>query len=132
MEVFPYIYPSFKIATSWSNGLGMKNVVELHVSDVSRSPRVFVMELCCEFWCGDFGSGLPRVVFAAASLLLNEILESSPVPATVEYLLYFPFRFSVNDYGQWVVLHFLSCDQVVWRRNELYYVEHWMELLHPE
>jgi len=35
MEVFPYIHPPFKIATSQSNGLGMKNVVELCASDVS-------------------------------------------------------------------------------------------------
>jgi len=49
MEVSPYIYPLFKIATSRSDGLGMKNVVELHVSDVSRSSGVFVMELRYEF-----------------------------------------------------------------------------------
>jgi len=57
MEVSPYIHPPFKIAMSWSNGLRMKNVVELHATDVSWSPRVFAMELRCEFWCGDFGSG---------------------------------------------------------------------------
>jgi len=108
----------------------VKDVVELHTSDVSQSPRVFVMELHCEFWCGDFGSGLPRVVFAAVSLPLNEILESSLVPATVEYLRYFPFHFSVDDYGQWVVFHFPSCDWVVRSWSELYYVEHWVELLH--
>ena len=54
MEVSPYIHLPFKIATSRSNGLRMKNVVELRVLDVSRSPRVFVMELRCEFWGGDF------------------------------------------------------------------------------
>jgi len=56
MKVSPYIHPPFKIATSWSKGLGVKDVVELHASDVSQSSRVFAMELCCEFWCGDFGS----------------------------------------------------------------------------
>jgi len=101
------------------------------MSDMSRSPRVFAIELCCEFWCGDFGSGLPRVVFVAVSLPLNKILEPSPVPATVEYLLYFPFRFSIDNYGRWVVFCFPSCDQVVRSQNELYYIEHWMELLHP-
>jgi len=40
MEVSPYIHPPFKIATSWSNGLRVKNVVKLHMSDVSRSTRV--------------------------------------------------------------------------------------------
>jgi len=62
IEVFPYIHPPFKIATSWSNGLEMKNIVELHALDMSRSSGVFAMELCCEFWCGDFGSRLPGIV----------------------------------------------------------------------
>jgi len=109
----------------------MKNVVELRASDVSRSPRVFAMELRCEFWSRDFGGKLPGIVFTAISLPLDEVLESSPVPTTVEYLFYFPLWFSVDDYGQQVVLCFLACDWVVRSRSELYYVEHWMELLHP-
>jgi len=100
MEVSSYIHPPFKIAMSWSNRLGMKNVVELRTSDVSWSSGVFVMELRCEFWCGNFGSRLPGIVFAAVSLPLNEVLESSPVPTTVEYFLYFPLCFFVNDYGR--------------------------------
>jgi len=131
MEVSPYIHPPFKIATSRSNGLGMKNVVELCASDVSRSSRVFAMELCCEFWCRNFGSGLPGIVFAAISLLLNEVLKSSPVPTTVKYFLYFLLCFSVDDYGQWVVLRFASCNQVIRGQSRLHYIEHWMELLHP-
>jgi len=131
MEVFPYIHPPFKVATSRSNGLGMKNIVELHTSDVSQSSRVFVMELRCEFWCGNFGSGLPGIVFSAVSLPLNEVLESSPVPTTVEYLFYFSLCFSVNDYGRWVVLCLASCNWVVRGWSKLHYVEHWMELLHP-
>ena len=130
MEVSPYIHPPFKIAMSRSNGLGMKNVVKLCASDVSRSPRVFAMELCCEFRSGDFGGGLPGIVFTVIFLPLDEVLESSPVPMTVEYLFYFPLRFSVDDYGQRVVLCFLACDRVVRSWSELYYVEHWMELLH--
>jgi len=102
----------------------MKNVVELRMSDVSRSSGVFAMELCCEFWCRNFRSGLPGIVFAAISLPLNKVLESSPMPTTVEYFLYFPLRFSINDYGRWMVLHFASCNQVVWSQSELYYVEH--------
>jgi len=82
----------------------MKNVVEIHALDVSQSPRVFVMELCCEFWSGDFGGGLPGIVFTAISLPLDEVLESSPVSTTVEYLFYFPLRFSVDDYGWQVVV----------------------------
>ena len=127
----PYIHPPFKIATSRSNGLGMKNVVKLRASDVSWSSGVFAMELRCEFWCKDFRSGLPGVVFAAVSFPLDEVLESSPVPTTVEYFLHLPLRFSVNDYGRWVVLHFASRNWVVWSRSEFHYVEHWMELLHP-
>jgi len=100
MEVSPYIHPPFKIAISWSNGLGMKNIVELRASDVSQSSGVFVMELRYEFWCRDFGSKLPGIVFMAVSLPLNKILESSLMPMTVEYFLYFPLRFSIDDYGQ--------------------------------
>jgi len=115
MEMSPYIHPPFKIATSQSDGLGMKmkNVVELHALDVSQSSRVFAMELHCEFWCRDFRSGLLGIVFVAISLPLNEVLESSLVPTTVEYFLYFPLRFSVDDYGQWVVLRRASCNRVV-------------------
>jgi len=113
MEVSPYIHPPFKIAMSWSNGLGMKNVVKLCVSDVSRSSGVFAMELRCEFWCRDFGSRLLGIVFVAVSLSLNEVLESSLVPTTVKYFLYFPLHFSVDNYGQWVVLCHASCNQVV-------------------
>jgi len=109
----------------------MKNVVELHASDVSQSPRVFAMELRCEFWGGDFGGGLPRIVFMAISLPLDEVLESSLVPTTVEYLFYFPLQFSVDDNGWWVVLCFSACNRVVQSQSELYYIEHWMELLHP-
>ena len=67
----------------------------------------------------------------AISFLLDEVLESSLMPTAVEYLLYFPLQFSVDDYGQQVVLCFPACNQVVWSWSELYYIEHWMELLHP-
>ena len=99
MEVSPYIYPLFKIATSRSNGLRMKDVVELCTSDVSRSSGVFAMELCCEFWYRDFGGRLLGIVFTAIFFPLNEILESSLVPTTVKYLFYFPLCFSIDDYG---------------------------------
>jgi len=102
----------------------MKNIVELRASDMSRSSGVFAMELRCEFWCGNFGSRLPGIVFAAVSLSLNEVLESSPVPTTVEYFLYFPLRFSINDYGRWVVFRFSSWNRVVRSWSELYYVKH--------
>ena len=130
MEVFPYIHPPFKIAMSWSNGLGVKDVVEFHTSDMSRSSGVFAMELRCEFWCKDFRSRLPGVVFAAISFPLDEVLEFSPVPMTIKYFLYLLLCFSIDDYRQWMVLHFASCNWVVWSRSKLCYVEHWIELLH--
>jgi len=52
----------------------MKNVVELYVSDVSRSPRVFAMELRCQFWSRDFRGRLPGIVFTAISFPLDEVL----------------------------------------------------------
>ena len=131
MEVSPYIHPPFKIATSQSNGLRVKNVVELYTLDVSRSTRVFVVELYCQFQSGDFRGGLLGIVFVAISFSLNEILESSLVPTIVEYLFYFPLCFSVDDYGQWVICCFPSCNWVIQSRSKLYYVEHWVELLHP-
>jgi len=102
----------------------MKNVVELHASDMSRSPRVFAIELCCEFRSRDFGGRLLEIVFVAISFPLDEVLESPPVPTTVEYLFYFLFRFFVDDYGQRVVLCFPVCNRVVWSRSELHYVEY--------
>ena len=131
MEVSPYIHPPFKIATSRSSGLGVKNVVEFRTPDVSRGTRVFVVEFHCQFWSEDFGGGLPGIVFAAISFPLNEVLESSPVPTTVEYLFHFPLCFSVDDYGRWVVRRFPACNWVIRSQSELYYVEHRMELLHP-
>jgi len=131
MKVSPYIHPPFKIATSWSNGFQMKNIVKLRASDVSQSSRVFAMELCYECWCGNFRGRLLGIMFAAVSLPFNEVLESSPVPTTVEYLLYFPLCFSVDNYGRWVVFRFSSWNWVVRSWSELYYVKHWMELLHP-
>jgi len=109
----------------------MKDIVKLHASDMSQSPWVFAMELHCQFWCRDFGGGLPRIVFVAIPFPLDEILESSPVPTTVEYFLYFPLCFSVDDYGWWVVFHSPSCNRVFWGWSKLHYIEHWMELLYP-
>ena len=124
------LHPPFKIAMSRSNGLRMKNVVELHTLDIFWSPGVFAMELYCQFWSGDFRGGLPGIVFTVISFSLDEILESSPVPMTVEYLFYFPLCFSIDNYGQWVVLCFLACNWVIQSWSKLHYVEHWMELLH--
>ena len=130
IELSPYIHPLFKIATSWSNGLRMKNVVELCVLDVSRSSGVFAMELHCQFWSGDFRGRLPGIMFAAISFPLDEVLESSPVPTTVKYLFYFPLHFSIDDYEQWVVLCLPAYNRVIQGWSKLHHIEHWMELLH--
>ena len=124
-------HPPFKIATSWSNGLWMKDIVELCTSDVFWSSWIFAMELCCQFWYRDFEGELPKIVFTAIPFSLDEILEFSPVLTTAEYLLYFPLCFSINNYGWWVVFCSLSCDWVFWSWSKLHYVEYWMELLYP-
>jgi len=60
---------------------------------------VLAIELHCQFCCRDFGGGFTRIVFVAIPFSLDEILESSLVSMTVEYLLYFLLCFSVDDYG---------------------------------
>ena len=108
----------------------MKDVVKLHMLDISRSPRVFVVELHYQFWSGDFGGWLPGIVFTAMFFPLDKVLESSLMPATVEYLFYFPLCFAIDDYGQWVVCCFLSYNRVIQSWSKLHYIEHWIELLH--
>jgi len=60
---------------------------------------VLAMELHYQFCCRDFGGEFTRIVFVAIPFSLDEILESSLVSMTVEYLLYFLLCFSVDDYG---------------------------------
>jgi len=124
IELFPYIHPPFKIATFWSNGLCMKDVVELCVPDMSQSPQVFAIELHCQFWCGDFRGRFPRIVFVVILFPFDEILESPLMPTIVEYLLYFPLCFSVNDYGQWMVFCFSSCNWVIQSWSKFHYIKH--------
>jgi len=50
-----------------------------------------------EVWCLDIGGHLPRVVLFAETFSLNQELEPPPVPAAIQYLLYLPFRFSIDD-----------------------------------
>ena len=131
IELSPYIHPPFKIAMSRSNGFQMRNVIELHMLNVSWSSWVFAMEFYHQFWCGNFRGRFPRVVFMAIPFLLDEILESSSVPMTVKYLLYFLLCFSIDDYRQWMVFCSPFCDRVFWGRSKLHYIEYWMELLYP-
>jgi len=52
--------------------------------------------------------GLPGVVFAAISLLLDKILELSLILAAVEDLFYFPLLFSINEYRWRVAFQFVA------------------------
>ena len=58
---------------------------------------MFLVIFCNEVWCLDIGGHLSRVVLSAETLLLNQELEPPPVPATIQYLLYLPFQFSIDD-----------------------------------
>jgi len=52
-----------------------------------------------EVWYLDIGGHLPRVVFSAEALSLNQELEPPLVPATIQYLFHLPLWFSVDDNG---------------------------------
>jgi len=60
---------------------------------------VLPIVLCDEVWCFDIGGCLPRVVFSAKTLPLDQELEPPPVLATIQYLFYFLLFFSINDDG---------------------------------
>ena len=79
----PYIYPPSKIAVSRSNGSGIENGVEVCLADVSWDGWVLLIVLYDEVWCLDIGGYLPRVVFSAKTLLLDQELEPPPVPPTI-------------------------------------------------
>jgi len=89
---------------------------------------VFLVIFRDEVWRLDIGGHLPRVVLSAETFPLNQELEPPPVPAAIQYLLYLPFRFSVNDNrwgrGAW----FLSWYRIVWSGRQLDHVEHRVQL----
>jgi len=60
---------------------------------------VLPIVLCNKVRCFDIRGCLPRVVFSAKTLLLDQELELPPVLATIQYLFYFPLFFSINDDG---------------------------------
>ena len=70
------------------------------------------IEVHYKIGCRNFGDGLLGVVFAAISLLLDEVLELSPVPATVKNLFHFPLLFSINEYRQRASFWFVAWYQV--------------------
>ena len=82
-ERSPYIYPSSKVAASRSNGSRIKNGVKVCLADVSWSSWVLPIVLHDEVWCLDIKGYLPRIVFSAKILPLDQELEPSLVPATI-------------------------------------------------
>ena len=94
-----YIYPPSKVAASRSNGSGIENSVEVGLADVSWGSWVLPIVLCDKVQCLDIGGYLPRVVFSAKTLPLDQELEPPPVPVTIQYFFHFPLFFSVDDDG---------------------------------
>ena len=78
-----YIYPPSKVAASRSNGSRIENGVEVSLADMSWGGWVLLIVLCDEVRCLDIGDYLPRVVFSAKTLPLDQELEPPPVPATI-------------------------------------------------
>jgi len=79
----PYIYPPSKVATSRSNGSGIENGIEVSLVDVSWGGWVLLIVLHDKVWYLDIGGYLPRVVFSAKTLPLDQELEPPLVPATI-------------------------------------------------
>ena len=78
-----YIYPPFKVAASRSNGSGIENGIKVSLADVSWGGWVLPIVLHDEVQCLDIGGYLPRVVFSAKTLSLDQELEPPLVPATI-------------------------------------------------
>jgi len=68
---------------SQSNGSGIENGVEVSLADVSWGGWVLPIVLHNKVQCLDIKGYLPRVVFSAKTLSLDQELEPSPVPATI-------------------------------------------------
>jgi len=78
-----YIYPPSKVAASRSNGSGIENGVEVGLANVSWGDWVLLIVLCDEVRCLDIRGYLPRVVFSAKILPLDQELEPPLVPVTI-------------------------------------------------
>jgi len=79
--------------------LGLKNGIEVCPADISWGSWVLLIVLRDEVQYFDTRGCLPRVVFSAEALLLDQDLKPPPVPATIQYLFHFPLFFSVDDDG---------------------------------
>jgi len=73
---------------------------------------------------------LPGVVFAAISLPLDEVLEPSPVLATVEDLFHFPLLFSINKYRWRVSIWFMAWYWVLQSGRQFDAIEDRIKLSH--
>ena len=82
-EGSPYIYPPAKVAASRSNGSEIENGVEVSLADVSWGSWMLPIVLRNEVRCLDIRGYLPRVVFSAETLPLDQELEPPLVPATI-------------------------------------------------
>jgi len=108
--------------------LGFEKSVEVCPADVSWGGWVFSVIFRDEVWHFDIGGHLPRVVLSAETFPLNQELEPPLVPAAIQYLLYLPFQFSVDDnrwqQGVWLP----SWYRIVWSSGQLDHVEHRVQL----
>ena len=75
----------------------LKNGIKVCPADMSWGCWVLPIVLRDEVRCFDIRGRLPRVVFSAEALPLDQELEPLPVPATIQYLFHFPLFFSVDD-----------------------------------
>jgi len=82
-EGSPYIYPPSKVAAFRSNSSRIENGIKVCLVDVSWGNWVLLVVLCDEVQCLDIGSYLPRVVFSAETLPLDQELEPLSVPTTI-------------------------------------------------
>ena len=89
---------------------------------------MFLVVFYDEVWRLDIGGHLLRVVLSVKTFPLNQELEPPPVPATIQYLLYLPFRFSIDN-NRWQRGSRLSFWYwIVWGGGQLDHVEHWVQL----
>jgi len=74
-EGSPYIYLPSKIAVSQSNSSGIENGIKVCPADMSWGGWVLPVVLYNEVQCLDIRGYLPRVVFSAETLPLDQELE---------------------------------------------------------
>jgi len=107
---------------------GLKNGIEVCPADMSWGGWMLLIVLHDEVWCFDIGDRLPRVVFSAEALPLDQELKPPLVPTTIQYLFHFPLFFSVDDNGWQWGLQLPSWYRIVWSDGQLDHVEHQMQL----